>query len=143
MTPAPDSNPAPAVSFGGLVYSEPRGCVVDDAGRDRYLRPQSLAVFRLLAAHADSVVTKTRLFEAVWPGVAVTDDSIVQCIADIRRMLGGNAHRILRTFPRRGYMLVSDPLPGPGGPPPGWSGTAGVRRDEAPPEPPTLGSTRN
>ena len=31
---------------------------------------------------------------------------MTQCIADIRKAIGDQEHRILRTVPRRGYMLV-------------------------------------
>src|SRR6476659_7037261 len=44
--------------------------------------------------------------EAVWPGVAVTDDSLVQCIHQIRRALGDDGHAILKTVPKRGYRFV-------------------------------------
>ena len=43
---------------------------------------------------------------AVWPGIAVTDDSLVQCIGEIRRAIGDEAHAVVRTVPRRGYRLV-------------------------------------
>jgi adenylate cyclase len=51
------------------------------------------------------VVSKDALMEAVWPGLAVTDDSLVQCIGDIRRALRDQAKTLLRTVPRRGYRL--------------------------------------
>ena len=45
--------------------------------------------------------------EAVWPGTFVTEDSITQCIRDIRRALGEDAAHLLRTVPRRGYLFAS------------------------------------
>jgi TolB-like protein/Flp pilus assembly protein TadD len=45
--------------------------------------------------------------EAVWPGVIVTDDSITQCVAEIRRVLGEEGSQLLRTLPKRGYMLAA------------------------------------
>ena len=44
----------------------------------------------------------------VWPGVVVTDDSLVQCVVEIRRELGDTGQRIIRTIPRRGYQLIAD-----------------------------------
>ena len=44
---------------------------------------------------------------AVWPDVAVTDDSLVQCITALRRALGDASHEILQTEPKRGYRLRS------------------------------------
>jgi TolB-like protein len=42
----------------------------------------------------------------VWPDVFVTDDSIAQCISDIRRALGDNDQKLLRTLPRRGFLFT-------------------------------------
>ena len=43
---------------------------------------------------------------AVWPGVFVSDDSIGQCIKDIRRALGDDEKQMLRTVPRRGFLFT-------------------------------------
>ena len=48
---------------------------------------------------------------AVWPGIAVTDDSLVQAIGDIRRAIGDEARAVVRTVPRRGYRLVPPSRP--------------------------------
>ena len=70
------------------------------------LRPRSLAVLRLLAENAGRLVHKNEIITRVWGDVVVTDDSLTQCIADIRKAIADQEHRILRTVPRRGYMLV-------------------------------------
>ena len=44
--------------------------------------------------------------QAAWDEVAVTDDSLVQCIHDIRRALNDDSHAVLQTAARRGYRLV-------------------------------------
>ena len=44
--------------------------------------------------------------QAVWGDLAVTDDSLVQCIHEIRRALDDGGRSLLRTVPRRGYRLV-------------------------------------
>ena len=69
------------------------------------LRSQSAEVLAALAARAGGIVTKSELIESVWADIAVTDDSLVQCIADIRRALGDDAHKIVQTFPKKGYRL--------------------------------------
>ena len=46
---------------------------------------------------------------AVWPDTFVTDDSLTQCIADIRRALGDDGHVIVQTLPKRGYRLNAYP----------------------------------
>lgn len=73
------------------------------------LRRQALDVLLALGAHAGHVVPKEELMRRVWPNVVVSEDSLVQAIADIRRVLGEDGHRLVRTVPRRGYLLVADP----------------------------------
>lgn len=75
-------------------------------GEQVELRPQSLAVLRLLAENVGRLVHKNDLMTEVWGDVVVTEDSLTQCIADIRKAIGDREHRILRTVPRRGYLLV-------------------------------------
>ncbi len=78
----------------------------DPTGRPLDLRPQAFDVLRLLALHPGELVTKEELLAAVWPGLVVTDDSLVQAVGDIRRAFGESGHRLLKTVPRRGYVLV-------------------------------------
>src|SRR5262245_22750628 len=77
----------------------------DASGTTVALRPQAIAVLVFLARNANRIVTKDELMRAVWPNVIVTDDSLVQCIKEIRRALHDDEHRILRTEPKRGYRL--------------------------------------
>ena len=44
---------------------------------------------------------------AVWPGVVVTDESLTRCVSDIRQALHDVDQRIVKTVPRRGYVLVA------------------------------------
>ena len=85
------------------------------------LRPQAFATLRYLVANANRLVSKTELHEAVWSGVAVTDDSLVQCIHAIRQALGDADRSLLQTVSRRGYRLN---LSGDRGPAPGGSSIA-------------------
>ncbi len=73
------------------------------------LRPQAFATLRHMIMNANRLVTKDELTQAVWRGLAVTDDSLVQCVHEIRRALNDDAHDVLQTVTRRGYRLV---LPG-------------------------------
>ncbi len=78
------------------------------------LRRQALDVLLVLGRHVGRVVPKDALMREVWPGVVVGDDSLVQAIAEIRRVLGDADHRLVRTVARRGYMLVVPPGTGAG-----------------------------
>ena len=69
------------------------------------LRPQSFAVLKVLRQSLGKVVSKEEIMSVVWPDVAVTDDSLVQCITEIRKALGDVEHAIIKTLPKRGYVL--------------------------------------
>ena len=96
-----------------------RGTVRAPDGTVTELRRQSVAVLRSLSARRGETVDKDALHEAVWGGVAVTDDSLVQCIGDIRRALGP-AREALRTVQRQGYRLEPEPTAAPAPPARGW-----------------------
>jgi adenylate cyclase len=74
------------------------------------LRLQTAAVLRLLADMQGNVVSKDKIMSTVWPGIAVTDDSLVQCVAEIRKALGDIDHVLVKTIPKRGYLLQADAL---------------------------------
>lgn len=117
--------------FAAFALDTERGTLVDAAGREVALRPKSAEVLRCLAENAGHVVSREVLMSAVWPNVFVTDDSITQCITEIRRALGSEATRLLRTFPRRGYLLDVEvtrrDTRAPAAPPAGWEAVSGRR----------------
>jgi DNA-binding winged helix-turn-helix (wHTH) protein len=76
-----------------------------DGDRDIDLRPKAFQVLCHLASNAGRLVSKQELFDAVWPAVAVSDDSLVQCIRELRDKMGDDDHRLIRTVHRRGYLL--------------------------------------
>jgi len=71
------------------------------------LRAKSFATFLALARHSPNLLSKDDLIEEVWGQSAVSDDSITQCIADIRRALGDRGHALLQTTPGIGYTLTA------------------------------------
>jgi TolB-like protein len=79
----------------------------DASGARIELRNRSFGVLRHLATNAGRVVSKDELLAANWPGVTVSEDSLTQCISEIRRLLGESGRDLIRTLPRRGYMIVS------------------------------------
>ena len=99
------------IGLGSFRFDCVTAKLIDNNGNPVNLRPQSAEVLNVLAAHAGSVVTKDMLVAKVWNGVFVTDDSLIQCIADIRRVIGDTEHRIiLQTIPKKGYRLVAGPI---------------------------------
>lgn len=96
-------------TLGFDIYTLDLQCCSLLRGRDELqLRPKSFDVLRYLAEHAGRLVSKDELIQAVWPDLIVTEDSVVQCIGDIRAALHDDAHQIIKTVPRRGYLFAAE-----------------------------------
>ena len=98
---------AKRLRFDRYVLDLDRGCLLLD-GNEIALRPKTFAVLRHLVDNSGRLVSKDELFAAVWPNLAVTDDALVQSIGELRRALGDDGPRLIRTVPRRGYRFESD-----------------------------------
>jgi len=107
------SQPLNLVHVPGFVIDLAREELRTIAGECVDLRPRSLAVLRLLAANPGRVVTKDEIMSVVWNDAIVTEDSLTQCVADIRRAIGDADRRTIRTVPRRGYLLSCETTPEP------------------------------
>jgi TolB-like protein len=94
-------------SFEGFVLDLGRGSLLTRAGEEIPLRRQSFELLRLLVENAGRLLDRDTINRAIWPDVTVTDDSITQCISDIRRAIGNDAQRILKTVLRRGYLFAA------------------------------------
>ena len=93
--------------FDRYVLDLDRGSLLLD-GNEIALRPKTFAVLHYLVDNCGRLVSKDELFAAVWPNIAVTDDALVQSIGELRRALGDDGARLIRTIPRRGYRFESD-----------------------------------
>ncbi len=54
----------------------------------------------------DRLIDRDELMRVVWPDVIVSDDSVAQCIGEIRRVIDGDGQHYLRTVQRRGYRFA-------------------------------------
>ena len=54
-------------------------------------------------------MSKEELLAAVWPGVVVTDDSLSQCVRELRAALGDDGPDLIKTVSRRGYLFEPAP----------------------------------
>jgi TolB-like protein/DNA-binding winged helix-turn-helix (wHTH) protein len=95
-----------ALRFGQFVLN-PDTTRLSCAGKELPLRPKSFDVLLYLARNSGRVVSKDELMQSVWPNVFVTDNSLAQCISDIRQALGDEEQAILKTVARRGYLFAA------------------------------------
>jgi DNA-binding winged helix-turn-helix (wHTH) protein len=93
-----------SLRFSAFILDLDRLCVVGPAGKAE-LRPKSFEVLRYLVEHPGRVVGKEEVINAVWPDVTVTDESLTRCISAVRRALGDGSQQIIKTVPKRGYLL--------------------------------------
>jgi TolB-like protein len=92
--------------FAGLTLNLAR-LSVECEDEEIFLRPKSFEVLRYLAENPGRLITKEELIEKVWSGASVTDDSLVQCIKDIREAIGDHRRQTIKTLPRRGYLFAA------------------------------------
>lgn len=92
-------------SFDDFTLNVARGCLLRGQ-QEVKLRPKSFEVLRYLVANSGRLVSKAELMQTVWPESFVTDDSLVQCLIDVRRALGDDAQHYVKTVPRRGYIFT-------------------------------------
>lgn len=109
-TPEEIPKSADAFRIGDFTFSLVNGELRDASGAILPLRKQSADVLAYLLRQNGAVVPKAALFDAVWGGVSVTDDSLVQCISEIRRCIGDRKQSFIRTVAKRGYVIDADPI---------------------------------
>ncbi|CAN5820531.1 hypothetical protein BH11PSE13_BH11PSE13_21620 [soil metagenome] len=72
------------------------------------LRPKPTSLLIYFLSHPQRVLEKDELLQCVWAGTVVTDDSLVQCVGELRAKLGSDGAALIKTVPRRGYIFDAD-----------------------------------
>ncbi|MGJ4953911.1 winged helix-turn-helix domain-containing protein [Bradyrhizobium sp. HKCCYLS20291] len=72
------------------------------------LRPKTYEMLRLLVANPGRVLSKQELMEAVWPEVHVGEDSLFQCIREIRNALRDDRRQLVKLASGGGYIFTAD-----------------------------------
>jgi TolB-like protein/DNA-binding winged helix-turn-helix (wHTH) protein/tetratricopeptide (TPR) repeat protein len=86
----------------------PQRSIIERGDETVHLKPKSMAVLECLALTAGEVVSRDTLFDTVWPGAVVSDDTLTQCIVELRKAFGDTAHdaKYIETIPKKGFRLV-------------------------------------
>ena len=79
------------------------------AGQERVIGAQNMALLQFLAARPNELVSREQLLQEVWRGVIVNDNTLSKAIAELRKALGDESKqaRYILTVPRRGYRLIA------------------------------------
>ncbi|KRR20143.1 transcriptional regulator CadC [Bradyrhizobium lablabi] len=94
--------------FSGFELDSERAELRRPDGETVKLRPKTLEILRLLAGNAGHVLSKQQLMEAAWPNVHVGEDSLFQCIREIRTALGDDKRQVVRVISGRGYLFQAE-----------------------------------
>ena len=105
-----DNPPPERLRLGSVTFHTKSARLVQENGHDVILRRQSAQVLEFLVRHVGEIVSRDALIDEVWPDISVTEDSLTQCVSDIRRALGDHDHTILKTVRNRGYLLRGEPI---------------------------------
>lgn len=93
--------------FGGYELDEEAG-ELRRRGELVSIQPKPFELLRILLRERDRIVSSEELFEALWPGVAVTPSSLTRAVSVARRAIGDtNRGEMLRSVARRGYRFVA------------------------------------
>ena len=104
--------------FAGLTFDSEQRQVVQDDGAALHLTPKAFDLLALLIAEAPRVVPKPEIHERLWPGIFVTDATLVGLVKELRRTLQDHDARapIIRTSHGVGYAFsggLTKPRPHP------------------------------
>ena len=94
--------------FAGFELDQSRAELRGPDGKSIKLRPKTLAILSLLADHAGRLLTKQELMDAVWPNIHVGDDSLFQCIRELRTALGDDQRQLIKLVSGRGYLFTAE-----------------------------------
>src|SRR3954451_21606536 len=90
------------IRFDEYILDLQRGCLL--AGNEEIaIRPKTFEFLRYLVSNPGRLVSKDELLMAVWPNVIVSEDSLVQCVTELRRALQDHDQHLIKTVQRRGY----------------------------------------
>ena len=72
------------------------------------VEPQVFDLLTYLVQNPDRIVSRDELLQAIWDGRAISDSAIANRINGARRAIGdsGEAQRLIRTVPRKGFRFI-------------------------------------
>jgi len=106
---------APAPGVRGQIYRcedveiDASLACLKRGGLEQHLRQQSFHLLLYMIERRHRLIGKEELIENFWQGAAVTDNAVVQCIKEIRKVLSDDPHepRFIRTIHKIGYRFIA------------------------------------
>ena len=81
---------------------------VSKDGTDVQVEPKVMEVLVCLASRPGESISKETIMKTVWPNTFVSDDALIRCVCELRRVFEDDARTqtLIQTIPKRGYRLV-------------------------------------
>jgi len=97
--------------FKGFELNSERAELRREDGQVIKLRPKTFAALHMMASNHGRILTKRELMAAIWPNIHVGEDSLFQCIREIRTALGDEKRQLVKSVSGRGYMFDAEIAP--------------------------------
>ena len=94
--------------FAGFELDTERARLRGPGGDIIRLRPKSFDMLQLFVTNAGRILSKQDLIDAIWPNIHVGDDSLFQCVREIRTALGDDQRQLIKLVSGRGYLFESN-----------------------------------
>lgn len=93
----------------GDFLVEPELQRVTAPDRKIQVEPRVMQVLLLMAAQAGRTVTKERFMDEVWGDTVVTEDALLRCISELRKMFDDDPREpeYIETIRKKGYRLIA------------------------------------
>jgi DNA-binding winged helix-turn-helix (wHTH) protein len=83
-------------------------CIKDmSTGVDHHLEPRLIEVLVLLLKNPGILVTRETLIQQIWNDYGGAEEGLTQAISTLRKLLADEEKNIIRTVPKKGYMLMA------------------------------------
>ena len=83
-------------------------CVKDTvSGIEHRLEPRLMAVLFELLKNPETVVTRESLIQKIWNDYPGAEEGLNQAISSLRKVLADDAKDVIKTIPKKGYMLTA------------------------------------
>lgn len=100
-------------SFDGFTLDLTRGCLLRGA-QEIELARKPFEALKYLVENPGRLISNAELMQTLWPDTAVTPDSLVQCLGEVRIALSDKDNKqLIKNVPRRGYIFDRPVVSGP------------------------------
>jgi DNA-binding winged helix-turn-helix (wHTH) protein len=83
-------------------------CIKDmSTGVDHHLEPRLMEVLVALLKNPGTLVTRETLIREIWNDYGGAEEGLTQAISTLRKLLADEAKDIIKTVPKKGYMLMA------------------------------------